>query len=438
MWPFATVRPKAALPVCNRPLIQLLTESLLRAGVAHVIVVVDEQGGPVRSALVGQERVRVIEAHARGSAEALVAGWREAGDVPVLTVPGDVLVSADDVARIVRAAKDAEAAALVAPLGPENPNRWVCVRTEGDSLVEVVGHPREASDRWTGVCALAPSFRPYLEANPGLIERVQVGGMPALEPDLAASVGLAVERGVAVRAIRAQGPFVDLDKPWHILEANHADAADLRALPADRIAPTARVSESADIEGRLDVGEGAVIGPRVRIRGHVRVGPGAVVDNGAILQGTVVVGEGARVRDYCQVGDAVIGPRCIVGHGAEFSGVMFAGTYLYHYCEVVGVLGAAVDIGAATVCGTLRFDDADRMHNVNGAWERPPLGANASYIGDYSRTGVNAILMPGVKVGAYSCVGPGVVLYDDLPDRTLTLVKQELVQRDWGPEKYGW
>ena len=46
MWPFATVRPKAALPVCNRPLIQLLTESLLRAGVAHVIVVVDEQGVP--------------------------------------------------------------------------------------------------------------------------------------------------------------------------------------------------------------------------------------------------------------------------------------------------------------------------------------------------------------------------------------------------------
>ena len=65
-------------------------------------------------------------------------------------------------------------------------------------------------------------------------------------------------------------------------------------------------------------------------------------------------------------------------------------------------------------------------------------GANASYLGDYSRTGVNAILMPGVKVGAYSCVGAGVILYEDLPSRQLVLARQELVRRPWGPERYGW
>lgn len=38
----------------------------------------------------------------------------------------------------------------------------------------------------------------------------------------------------------------------------------------------------------------------------------------------------------------------------------------------------------------------------------------------------------------YSVVGPGVILYDDLPDRTLVTAKQELVTRPWGPERYGW
>ncbi|NPV08844.1 MAG: NTP transferase domain-containing protein [Anaerolineae bacterium] len=441
MWPFATVRPKASLPVANRALVRLLAERLRLAGVSRLVVVVDARGGPVRAALLDLDGVRVLEAQVRGSAQALLAAWSEAHDSPALVVPGDVLVSVGDLEQMRRAAEalDGEASVLVAPMGGEDPNRCLCVRTEGDALVEVIGHPREASERWTGVCVLSPAFRRYLEANPGLLENVPVGGMPALEPDLAASMALGLQHGATVRAIRSEGAFVDLDKPWHILQANHYEAEQLFSeLKSHRVASSAWVSEAADIEGRLMVAEGAVVGPRVRIRGDVSVGAGAVVDNGAILQGQVIVGAGARVRDYCQLSDAVVGPNCVVGHGAEFSGVMFAGTYLYHYCEVVGVLGASVDIGAATVCGTLRFDDAEKLHQVGGAWERPPVGANASYIGDYSRTGVNAILMPGVKVGAYSCVGPGVVLYEDVPDRTLTLVKQELTVRPWGPEQYGW
>ena len=43
-----------------------------------------------------------------------------------------------------------------------------------------------------------------------------------------------------------------------------------------------------------------------------------------------------------------------------------------------------------------------------------------------------------VKVGAYSCVGPGVILYEDLPERKVILARQELVIKEWGPERYGW
>jgi bifunctional UDP-N-acetylglucosamine pyrophosphorylase/glucosamine-1-phosphate N-acetyltransferase len=163
------------------------------------------------------------------------------------------------------------------------------------------------------------------------------------------------------------------------------------------------------------------------------------VTNGAILNGRNLLGPGAKVRDYALLGgDTTLGPDSLCGHGAEFEGVMLEGAYLYHYCEIDGVLGAKVDIGAATVCGTLRFDDGPATHRIGGRPEQPPHGANASYLGDYSRTGVNAILMPGVKVGAYSCVGAGIVLYEDVPSRELVLLKQELIRKPWGPERYGW
>jgi bifunctional UDP-N-acetylglucosamine pyrophosphorylase/glucosamine-1-phosphate N-acetyltransferase len=40
--------------------------------------------------------------------------------------------------------------------------------------------------------------------------------------------------------------------------------------------------------------------------------------------------------------------------------------------------------------------------------------------------------------GVYSCVGPGVILYEDLPDRMLVLNRQEPSIRGWGPQRYGW
>jgi len=80
----------------------------------------------------------------------------------------------------------------------------------------------------------------------------------------------------------------------------------------------------------------------------------------------------------------------------------------------------------------------ESMHRIKGRLESPTEGANATYIGNYSRTGVNAIIMPGVKVGSYSLVGPGVVAYEDIPSNTLVLLKQELIKKEWGPHRYGW
>jgi UDP-N-acetylglucosamine diphosphorylase / glucose-1-phosphate thymidylyltransferase / UDP-N-acetylgalactosamine diphosphorylase / glucosamine-1-phosphate N-acetyltransferase / galactosamine-1-phosphate N-acetyltransferase len=269
---------------------------------------------------------------------------------------------------------------------------------------------------------------------------VPVGGMPAPEAELAETVATLVDEGRAVLPVETVGPFVDLDKPWHILEATRRLLADAASrAQADVIPDGCTVADDLEIAGRLIMEPGATIGRRVVAQGNLWVGRDAGVTNGAILGGDVMVGAGTRVRDYAYVGGtSVLGARCIVGHGAEFDGVLLDGAYLYHYCEISGVLGAAVDIGAATVCGTLRFDDSATVHTIHGHREVPRHGANASYLGDYCRTGVNAILMPGVKVGAYSCVGPGVVLYQDLPDRQLVLARQDLSFHDWGPERYGW
>jgi bifunctional UDP-N-acetylglucosamine pyrophosphorylase/glucosamine-1-phosphate N-acetyltransferase len=439
MWPFAAVRNKCAMPVANVPNVRRLAEALRSVGVERLVVVVGAQAGSVRHALRGLAVTFVEQPAGGGTACAALAGLRLVGDGPAIVIYGDVVVSEGDLRRLARtpAEMDAAGALLVNPIGSESAADWHMAHLDGDRLVRIVGHDEGATIRWSGAAVVGKGFVPVLEANPGRMLAVPVGGMPPMEPDLAQSLN---DWDADIVAVVAEDPVVDLDKPWHVLQANALMAHRLTsALTESTIHAEARVDDGAEIGGHVVIGAGSVIGKRVVIEGPIIVGENTRIVNGAILRGANVIGDRTRISDYCLL-DArtVVGSDCIVGHGAEMDGTMFDGAYLYHYCEISGLVGASVDIGAATVCGTLRFDDRDAEHRVKGRREHPACFANASYFGDHSRTGVNVITMPGSKIGVYSCVGAGVVVYDDVPDRTLTLLKQETISRPWGPERYGW
>lgn len=444
MFPYDLTRQKCAIPVANEPIARRLVRQLQGAGVQRFILVTGHNAGQVREAVGDMDGISFVHQSQRdGTATATLLALREVSDAEEFIVAyGDVVLTQSDVVALLQAHRDGGAIAtvLVQRLTPPLDSRdWLCTSVHGERITQVQGHPRGASHRLAGLFAFRKDAIPFLERNPGVMKSVPVGGMPPLEYELAQSLQMLLEAGKEVAAVETKGFVVDLDKPWHILEAAYYVVKELREqFPEDQIAPTAHIDDSAEINGRIVLGEHCLIGKRVVINGFLHAAANTHITNGAILRGHIVTGRHCRLRDYCLLGDSILGHKCIVGHGAEFEGVAFNTVYLYHYCEIFGVLGEAVDIGAATVCGTLRFDDAETVHRVRGRREIPPIGANASYIGDFSRTGVNAILMPGVKVGAYSLVGPGVVLYDDVPHRTLVLVKQELTQREWGPERYGW
>ncbi len=442
MWPFGDVRNKCALPVGGVPVVRRIIDGLAAVGVRRAVVVLGQHAGSVRAALLGAPIPIAFAQQPRpgGTAEAALAGLAQVDDDEFLIVYGDTALTPESL----RAVREADGpAALVQPLEPpRRPQEWIGAFVEGSALAGVEGHGRDARHRLCGVFALDRRIVPFLEANPGLMTSVPVGGMPPAEAELAESLQRFIDAGNPVAAIAPQGYVVDLDKPWHILEAN---AQQIRyavaTLTESRIHPTARVHDGAEIAGHVVLGPDSVIGNRVVISGNLVVGAGTQVTNGAIVQGHAQIGDRSRVSDYCLVDElTTIGSRCVVGHGAEMSGVQFDGAYLWHYCEIYGVVGQSVDIGAATVCGTLRFDDGTTVHRIGGGGRRelPEWGGNATYFGDFCRTGVNVITQPGVKIGAYSCVGAGVLVAEDVPSRTLRLLKQETVDRPWGPERYGW
>jgi bifunctional UDP-N-acetylglucosamine pyrophosphorylase/glucosamine-1-phosphate N-acetyltransferase len=443
MWPYDELRPKAILPILNQPLIARLVDDLTAVGIQKTIVVVGHQSQRVKHALAGREHIAFVEqARLDGTASAVLTALPLVEDETFLVVHGDLLVDRADLRALLRtfAQGDGHIAALVHPLNREDSRDWLCASVRDDLLTAVEGHPRQAEFRLTGVYAMDRSALPYLRDNPGLVANVPVGGMPPIEADLAASLQMAIEDGMSIPAVSAAGLFVDFDKPWHILEANtRAIAAAALNIEDMAAGAGARISDGADIRGPVFLEAGASIGPRTVVTGPLWVGKDTTIENGPIIGPGAVIGPGCKVANYCQIGgNTTIGPLNVIDHCAEISGVTMDRVYLSHYMEFWGVIGSGVDLGAATVCGNLRFDDGQTVHMVLGRRETPRYAANAVFLGDYCRTGVNAVLLPGVKVGPYSCVGPGVVAAEDVPARTLLLVRQELVRKTWGPERYGW
>ncbi len=470
MAPFGETQAKALLPVGARPLLAGTLEELAAAGVTWVRVVAGGRHAQAVTAFATRAGVDVVTTEAPGTAAALLAAMEDMEDMegtgaaadgqPILCIFGDVWFGRGVLSGLVERARagavDA-AWALAVPLGAERPQDWICVAVEGDAGAAGDGsgdgagvarahgwrgHPRSGSHRSGGAFWLPPGFGRYLRANPGQGVRVPVGGMPPAESYLEESLNLFLEDGGRVWAVVPRRPVWDLDKPWHLLAANEADLAQrFGPVTGIRLAPGAEVDPTAALRAPVVLEEGARIGPGVIVHAPLYVCAGGSVTDGAIVAGPSLVGPGSHVREYARLDGAVLGADVVVGHCAEVSGVVMAGARIVHYCELSGVVGRSVDIGAATVCGTLRFDDGASRQRVGGAggrWEVPAVCADAAYFGDFSRTGVNVTLLPGRSVGAYACVGPGVVVAQDVPPRTLVLLAQELEHRPWGPERYGW
>lgn len=439
-WPYSTVRNKCAAPVCNVPNVRRLVDSLVECGVTRVVVVVAYRAGSVQAALAGSTaQISFVTADAEGgTAGALLAGSAGLPDERLLVIYGDTATTTDSLRRFLASWElgDTPGAVMWDPMPGGEGSLWHGVETDGEAVRGIVGHNSDSTKRMSGVFGVDRSILPVIGANRGYM-RAPIGGMPPMEPDLAQSLN---DWNEPINAIEAADFVFDLDKPWHLLEANRRLADHLCGqLSESVIDPSARVDEGAEIVGPIRVGPDAVIGKRVVISGPAIVGGETRIINGAILEGANVVGAQSRISDYCLLGrGSIVGDGCVLGHGAEMDGVMMDGSYLWHYCEISGVVGLSVDIGAATVCGTLRFDDRPAEHNVRGRRERPSSGANATYFGDFCRTGVNVITMPGAKIGSYSCVGAGIVVYGEVPERTLRVLKQETVDRAWGPKRYGW
>lgn len=171
--------------------------------------------------------------------------------------------------------------------------------------------------------------------------------------------------------------------PWEVLpEIGNFIAALGEKLPNDKfekhgkdiwIAKTAKIYESAHIEGPCIIDEDAEIRHCAFIRGKVIVGKGAVIGNSVELKNSIVFDK-AQIPHYNYVGDSVIG-------------------YKSH-------------LGAQALTSNVKSDKTLTTVNIDGERIKTGLKKFGAIIGDNVEIGCGTVLNPATIIGRNSNVYP--------------------------------
>ena len=376
MRPLTETRPKPMLPVAGRPILQHVLDATAPY-VDGFVLIVGYRDDAIREAIGEEYRGHPVEY--REQTEQLGTGHAvgraaDAVDERFLVLNGDVVIPEDLVASL--AAADGPAM-TVKPV--ENPSAYGVIERDGNRVTGIVEKPADPPTNLAnlGLYALPPSVFE-------IIDGLELS--PRGEYELTDALLELVERGARVTAVEHAGPWLDVGRPWELLDANELLLADLdRRLDGE-------IEEGATIKGDVVVEEGA------------RVRAGAYVEGPALIQSGADVGPNAYVR-----GATVLGPDVEVGNAVEVkNSILMSGASANHLSYVGdSILGRDVNFGAGTTVANLRHDDGNVRMRVKGEWVdtgRRKLGVVAA---DGVKTGINTSLNVGIKLGAGATTKPG-------------------------------
>jgi len=408
--PITAMRPKHLIKVAGKPILEHCVDELKSCGLTELVIVTHYMGDAIRQYFgdgenFGVEIAYVEQAEMLGTGNA-VSAVEPHVDGDFVLVYGDLLFASDAVKNVIGMYETEKPAAVMAVVPVEKPESYGIVELENTKAVKrIIEKPAvgEAPSNLAnaGLYVLSEEIFGKLRQT-----KASVRG----EWELTDALSLLIEdEQVVLAAELLKGDWIDIGRPWDLLEANSwvlkrmehkvygkvEQGAHL--LGSVTVAETARIRSGAYIEGPVFIDEGSDIGPNCYIRPCTSIGKNVRVGNACEVKNSIIM-DGTHVGHLAYVGDSILCDRC--------------------------------NLAAGTITANLRLDDGHVKMLVKDKVVdsgRRKLGA---ILGDNVKTGINALFMPGVKIGVNSWVGANFTVNRDLPANTVALLKQDEDMRE--------
>ncbi len=391
MWPLTSTRPKPLLPIPGGTLLSRILKSLERM-VKGVVLVVKHYEWMIREYV---EKVLGYGGWIRYALQDEVKGTAHAIRVGLKALPRSadkVIIYYGDVYF--------------------DPNPLENINLEDDGNIVVASHVEDSSSYGLLVVrdgVLEKIIEKPEKPIPGLVntglmvldrqvleEAVEVVKLSPRGEYEATDALTYIAKKTRVNVVAYNGFWRDVGTPWSLLEVVRHELSKLK---------------TQQIEGEVETG--------AKIIGPVYIAPTAVVRAGSVIEGPSwiegEVGPLSHIRPYTltllesKVGALTQVKASIIMEYAKVPHLNYVGD---------SIVGEASNLGAGTITANLRFDHNTIKIRIRGRIVDTKHRKLGAFIGGYAQTGINVSLMPGVRVGAFSWIAPGLTVYDDVPDCT--------------------
>jgi glucose-1-phosphate thymidylyltransferase len=284
--PLTRSRPKALIPVANRPIIGYVIDALVENGIRDIIVVTGYRKEQVTRFLnqLDIPVTVVVQDKQLGTAHALKCAEKKiTGDF--LLLPGDNYIDSGSIARI----RDTQNAMLLKE--HPNPSNFGVVMLHDGFVTQILEKPEQSPSFIvsTGIYHLTPEFFTYAKGN-----------------DITDAVTAMLDDGGRIRGVIADD-WQDAIYPWDLLKMN------ARLLPQEQPAREGTVSRNAIITGPVRIGKGTVIGPNTVITGPVIIGNDCEISGNSCIMPNTSIGARARIEPFCLIKNSLVMDDCFIG-----------------------------------------------------------------------------------------------------------------------------
>jgi UDP-N-acetylglucosamine diphosphorylase/glucosamine-1-phosphate N-acetyltransferase len=392
--PITETRPKPLIPILCKPLLQWQLEALDNTGIIdEVVVVVSYLGDMIREFIdglrLGNMRVRIVDQREElGTGDAVLKALKNTGlsDEKVLILYGDIFLRDWSIIREILAGENIVVGARVS-----NPSDYGVLVVENNYLRELIEKPVNPPTNIVNAGI-------YVFRADTILDHSDVKPSPRGEIEFTDIIMNIVRDNIPVKVYDlGMNKWIDIGKPWHILEANKLALENIEFMIKGIVEP------GVSIHGRVFIGEDSRIRSGTYIEGPVFIGRDTVIGPNARIRPYSVICDGSKIGFSVEVKESLIMEHVHISH------LSYVGDSII--CEYV-------NFGAGTITANLRFDDKPVKIMIKDKLESSGRRKLGAVVGAHVKTGVNVSLMPGVKIGSYSWIAPGAVVYRDVPPRS--------------------
>ncbi len=218
------------------------------------------------------------------------------------------------------------------------------------------------------------------------------------------SIDLMIKNGIILNFLHYNGYWGYLKYPWHLLSIMSYYLNKLQAKSHSNV----EISESSVITGNVYMDDGVRVLENAKIIGPCYIGKGTIIGNNSLVR------------------ESMISNGCVVGYGTEIAR-SYIGSNCWFHSNYIGdsIISENVSMGAGTVLANFRLDEGTIKSSISGQFTDTGKLKLGAIIGENVRVGVNASVMPGVKIGRECMIGAAVLLDKDLPDSKFCKVSED-------------